>query len=190
MFLWTAQTIETYDTLIHTGVYRCDTSKITDFEWWKPAYDWMVKEMRERIGSPPEGVKYPIWLWYRWNGHNKKPDLRARRSFGSKGTELVLIEIEIPDNQVVLSDFDNWHSVLNHSYSYSEAQSEKEFDKIHEWIQSLSPSQRQLEIQKSWESIFDISVWDNDFSRNGIWVQATIWELRKEHIRKNYSFIC
>ena len=94
MFLWTAQTIETYDTLIHTGVYRCDTSKITDFEWWKPAYDWMVKKMCERIGPPPEGVKYPIWLWYRWNGHNKKPDLRARRSFGSKGTELVLIEIE------------------------------------------------------------------------------------------------
>ena len=49
MILWTAQTIEAYNTLIHTGVYRCDTSKITDFEWWKPAYDWMVKEMLIQI---------------------------------------------------------------------------------------------------------------------------------------------
>ena len=103
MLLWTAQTIEAYNTLIHSGAYRCDESKIIDFEWWKPAYDWIAQMMKEQIGDPPKGVKYPVWLWYRWKGKNKKPDLRAHRSFGEKGTKLMLIEVEIPDNKVVLS---------------------------------------------------------------------------------------
>ena len=102
----------------------------------------------------------------------------------------MLIEVEIPDNRIVLSDFDNWHSVLNKSYSYSQTTNEKEFEETHEWLQSLPEEQRKLEIQKSWESIFDISIWDNDFSRNGIWVQATVWEIRKEYIRKVHPFIC
>jgi hypothetical protein len=79
---------------------------------------------------------------------------------------------------------------LNKSYSYSQTTNEKEFEETHEWLQSLPEEQRKLEIQKSWESIFDISIWDNDFSRNGIWVQATVWEIRKEYIRKVHPFIC
>ena len=190
MLLWTAHTMDAYNTLTNTGLYHCDESKIIDFEWWKPAYDWIAQKMKEQIGNPPEGVNYPVWLWYRWRGKNKKPDLRARRSFGEKGTKLMLIEVEIPDNRIVLSDFDNWHSVLNKSYSYSQTTNEKEFEETHEWLQSLPEEQRKLEIQKSWESIFDISIWDNDFSRNGIWVQATVWEIRKEYIRKVHPFIC
>ena len=190
MLLWTAQTIEAYNTLIHSGAYRCDESKIIDFEWWKPAYDWIAQMMKEQIGDPPKGVKYPVWLWYRWKGKNKKPDLRAHRSFGEKGTKLMLIEVEIPDNKVVLSDFDNWHSVLNGTYSYTQTTNEKEFDEVYEWLQSLPEEQHTQEIRHSWESIFDISIWDTDFSRNGVWVQATVWELKKEYIRKVYPFVC
>ena len=102
----------------------------------------------------------------------------------------MLIEVEIPDNKVVLSDFDNWHSVLNGTYSYTQTTNEKEFDEVYEWLQSLPEEQRSQEIRHSWESIFDISIWDTDFSRNGIWVQATVWELKKEYIRKVYPFVC
>ena len=73
MLLWTSQTTEAYNTLIHTGAYHCNESKIIDFEWWKPAYDWIAQKMKEQIGDPPEGVNYPVWLWYRWKGKNKNP---------------------------------------------------------------------------------------------------------------------
>ena len=35
------------------------------------------------------------------------------RNWGEKGTPVVLLTIEIPDNLVLLSDFDYWHCVLN-----------------------------------------------------------------------------
>ena len=46
--------------------------------------------------------------------HAKRPDMRVHgRNWGEKGTPVVLLTIEIPDNLVLLSDFDYWHCVLN-----------------------------------------------------------------------------
>ena len=35
------------------------------------------------------------------------------RNWGEKGTPIVLLTIDVPDNLVLLSDFDYWHCVLN-----------------------------------------------------------------------------
>lgn len=190
MRLWTAQTVDVYESLIKTGTHHCDESKIRDFEWWKRAYDWLAEKMTDRIGAPPANVKYPVWLWYKWNSRHRKPDLRSRRAFGPKGRKMVMLEIEIPDDKVVLSDFDNWHSVLNNYYSCSSARSESEYDKISEWLDSLPKDERQIEIEKSWDSIFDITPFKNEFAENGTWVQATVWELKSEHIIKVFPFTC
>lgn len=190
MRLWTAQTVAVYENLIKTGIHYCDENKIRDFEWWKRAYDWFAEKMAERVGAPPANVKYPIWLWYKWNARHRKPDLRSRSSFGPKGQNMVMLEVEIPDDKVVLSDFDNWHYVLNNSYSYSMAHSEKEFDEIDERLDSLPEDERQIEIEKSWDSIFDITPFKNEFTENGTWVQATTWELKSEYIIKAFPFTC
>ena len=54
------------------------------------------------------GVTLPVWAWYQWEGVRKKPDLRKERwANGFEGEEFVCLECDIPDEEVVLSDFDS-----------------------------------------------------------------------------------
>lgn len=115
MILWTIQNEEVYETLMKTGIYRCDFSK-SYMQDWKLQYDWIVSQMIDRIGDKPVGVDYPVWAWYQKYGKRKKPDLRWERwHFGWKGERFVCLEIEIPDRDVLLSDFNVWSGILNDS---------------------------------------------------------------------------
>lgn len=56
MRLVTIQDKAAYDELCATGVLRCKSELA---EWlsedcFKAAYDWLVKQMKKRIGEPPE----------------------------------------------------------------------------------------------------------------------------------------
>lgn len=72
--------------------------------------------MKKRIGMPPNDVIYPVWAWYQWEGVRKRPDMRTHRYGGKKGTPVVLLTIDVPNNMVLLSNFDMWHVVLNNGY--------------------------------------------------------------------------
>lgn len=103
------------------------------------------------------------------------PDLRARAHIPS-GTKGVRIELDVPDDLVLLSDFETWHAVLNnHVLSYSE----KEHDQTH--------SREQIE--KSWERVFEFGKGDPDWNGTGSSVQATIPKIDKDWIRKVKHFI-
>ena len=115
MILWTMQPLNVYEMIQGTGVYRCDParSSMIGLEFTEQ-YDWLVEKMTERIGPPPDGVKYPVWAWYKQNGKRSKPDLRSERwGYGPGGEMYTCIEIDIPDDKVLLSDFDVWHLPLN-----------------------------------------------------------------------------
>lgn len=71
--------------------------------------------MAKRISSPPFGVNYPIWAWHLWEGSSNRPDMR-KSSYAPRGTPIVRIKLDIPENEILLSDFDLWHYVLNHWY--------------------------------------------------------------------------
>ena len=187
--LWTIQPKEVYEELLKNGIFRCNKNKIKDLDFWGPKYEWMAKKMKEKIGPPPEGVIFPIWFWYKRDGQNKKPDLRKRREFGPKGAEMCLLEVGIPDEKVLLSDFMNWHFVLNGSHTYSTAKTEEAFDELDSWLQSLPAEAAQREIEKSWDSIFDIEPFKNEFCEQGYWVQGTAWELKKEYVKTARLFV-
>ena len=71
---------------------------MTDYKFH---YDWLVDQMKERIGPPPEGVSYPVWAWHTWREDSKRPDLRAKRwRWGVAGLKYYRLEIEIPDSKV------------------------------------------------------------------------------------------
>ena len=190
MILWTIQPEEAYEELNKTGVLRCNKNKIEDLDFWGPKYKWMAEQMKKRIRSTPVGVEYPVWFWYKRKGERKKPDLRSKREFCEKGKTMYLIEANIPDEDVLLSDFMAWHFVLNETHTYHSAKTEEEFDRLDEWLNSLSQDEREKEIEKSWETIFDIEPYKNDFCENGYWVQATVWELKKENVVKVRKFSC
>lgn len=180
MIVWTIQPVEVYNQILEKGYFVCDGRKID--KWFRKKYKWLSNEMKEKIGKPPKGVTYPVWAWHTRNFKNKRPDLRSSE-YGNKGTKSVCIELEIPDNQVLLSDFDAWHFVLNNWYLNTDCWDEETFDKDEEWLNSLSEEQRNIEIEKSWQGIYNLEPKETTWMCRGKWIQATFWELKKEYIK-------
>ena len=99
--------------------------------------------------------------------------------------ELVL-EMEIPDTDVLLTDYTMWHSVLNDflnfkvnyvediSYEEWNILSEKEL----EYYNSLSAEAGRLYKEKSWKRVICSQMDNYKF------IQATFWELKKSQIKK------
>ncbi|MBR1628687.1 MAG: DUF3841 domain-containing protein [Lachnospiraceae bacterium] len=187
MILWTIQPVEIWNIIQKTGVYRCNPAKSSMADLSAEAYDWLVRNMKERIGPPPEGVEYPVWAWYMQEGKHKKPDLRRERwAYGAGNESYVCIEFEITSDQVLLSDFDLWHFVLNDWYL---SETEDEDDQMYAIFDTLPSDERRKFCEESWKGIFDVTKLDNEWMRRGYWVQATIWELRKEMIRDARFFV-
>lgn len=111
MRLWTIQPASFYQTLQEKGVVYCDREGY----WCKEnryAYDWLVEQMRQRIGNPPlPEINYPLWAWYQYDSRKKphppKPPLKKGEPYS------VYLEIELPDNEVVLTDFTLWINCMN-----------------------------------------------------------------------------
>lgn len=78
MTLWTIQPEELYHSILETGQYVCDPKQIVMSEFTE-MYNWLVPQMRERIGEPPKGIRYPVWAWHTQRSKRQKPDLRSER---------------------------------------------------------------------------------------------------------------
>ena len=178
MRLWTVQPWRIYEKIKKEGMYRCEDSFIDPY--FKQAYDWLVKRMIQKIGVPPEGVEYPVWAIHTWYGKHAKPDFRKLRwEWGGKGDVYACIEIDIPGNTVVLSDYNAWHFVLNR---FPLTKTEAEFDNLSNTYDKLSLKEKRMFMKQSWEDIFDVEPLNDDWISKGEYVQATFWELRKEQI--------
>lgn len=191
MRLWTIQPFEVWEELNRKGYFICDPKKadyISDKEWnFKESYDWLVNQMELRIGRRPKGVSYPIWAWYMRDWKHKKPDLR-NVGLGTKGEKSVCIEIEIPNNQVVLTDYDAWHYVLNNWY-FDNSTCEEEWEKLHNKFDKLSNEKQKIVREQSWQKIFDISPYESSWFQRGRYVQATFWTLYLKDVKSVQFFI-
>ncbi|MEK7678349.1 MAG: DUF3841 domain-containing protein [Verrucomicrobiota bacterium] len=184
MMLWTIQTMEAWDAIRTRGSLRgnrCQTEKA-----FRSAYDWMTRQMRQRIGPPPTRDSKPIWAWYQWRGdRQRKPDLRCGGHL-ERGQKGVRVEFAVEDSRVLLSDFDLWHFALNYWYlPTSEADGDVFERKLAAEGQSFFttkplPIERyHRAIEASWNRIFDL-----DFLGEGITsprkqkcLQACLWEV-------------
>ena len=166
MLLWTIQHINAYNKMNKCGTLRAENEYI--YSYFKGAYKWLSKQMTQRIGPAPEGVDYPVWAWYQWEGKRKRPDMRfhGRGWCPEKGTPIVLITIDVSDQNVLLSDFDDWHIVLN--------------DGVYDITEKYDRDFSEEEKIKSWEYIFDVN---GEFVKRDInikpSIQATMWEIKK-----------
>lgn len=147
------------------------------------AYDWLSKQMANRIGNPPESVRYPVWAWYQWEGKRKRMDQRLS-GYAKRGTPLVQITFEVEADSFLLSDFDLWHIVLAKQYA---ADSEAEWDRFYE----ANPHPTQSDVESSWDRIFDLSCctpdWDCEPEKKSI--QATLWQIELSQVKKVEHFL-
>lgn len=180
MILWTSQEEAVYNKLLKTGVYRCDLN-LSPTKDCRKQYDWLVRQMKQRIGPPPEQVTYPVWALYQQDGKHRKPDLRRERwAVGCNGERFACLEIEIPDRDVLLSDFDAWCMLLS---DFLISDTEQEGCCLEAQYEALSPSEKRRMKDKNWERVFNLSPLNNGWSRRGYDIQANFWELRLEQVR-------
>lgn len=188
MRLWTIQPICIYDLLKAGQIYRCKAGlceNLTDSQFAK-AYTWLAGQMRTRIGPPPEHTAFPAWAWHTVNWQHKRPDMRRSEFRGFEDAH-VLMELEIPDDDILLSDYDTWHIVLNNGY-YGDATDEASYDKEMAWFDALPMDKQKKLREKSWEKVFDTTKIDTEWAKNGRYVQATFWEIRPEHVMKAWKY--
>ncbi len=180
MLLWTMKPIEMWNELKETGVYHCDAGKFSMPEF-RLHYDWLVEQMKKRIGAPPTGVELPVWAWYMKDGKRKKPDLRSERwAYGPGDEDYVCIEVDVDESRVLLSDFDAWSVILCDGLLSA---SEQEDEVLETQYEKLSEAEQIKFKRENWERVFDISPCDNGWINQGSWVQATFWELWLEDVR-------
>lgn len=168
------QRIEAYKEMQEKGILEGKEEFAWDY--FRNPYKWMMKQMSKRIQGY-DGFTYPIWIWKRRPNRNEK-------ALFNKGTRGVILKLEIPDDQILWSDFSLWHSVLNNSPVVDNEQQWKEYLKDKE----------NYPVEETWEKIFDF-----EYLRNGDkdwfgvfneeWIQGVTPRITMNHVKKVTRFI-
>ncbi len=195
MRLWMIVTEAALKALERDGEMVADGRRtLRDF---RPAYRWMAEQMTARIGPPPRPGSLPLWAWKQWLGpHRLRPDLRCS-GHQPRGTASVRLTLDVPDADVLLSDFDGWHHVLN---GWHLAVSEAEADAFEGDLAAAGvppgwpyPEPFRSRMVESWQRIFDIDrtgldpFWHGDPAQQSI--QATLWRLAVGQVRSIERFM-
>jgi hypothetical protein len=208
--LWTLQHEEAYKDFLDVGRLTANENHLCfgpdDVSGWY-AYQWYAKQMSNRVGPAPSGVKWPVWAWYKRYGKTGsemgKPDMRES-SYGERGTRVVRLKLAVACNRILLSDFDSWHSALNYWFL---SLTKSEDDAFTEWCEQHGVLEQHLlnagsktesrnhakvcqRIKESWERMFtlytDNGEWHDTYERQSI--QATLWELHLDDVVSAESF--
>ena len=173
MRLYTAQSRVVLDTLEKTGSYIVKREYIISKYGeaagvMLKAYDWFKLKFDKRVRKP-EYADYPVWLFKDYD--------YAKANYGE-----FMLELEVPEEYLVLFDNKGWEKVLSMDYVPVDAEDEKRFDKELEgmgidcgYTVFEKPHYPMLRsrIKKSWDRIFDCK---SDVLR------AATWEIRAEWI--------
>lgn len=183
MQLWTIQSAEVWQILQRNKVLRAKREHVIqswDSDYNLPAYDWLRERMTERVGPPPEPDIYPMWAYFQFaDAKHRCPDLRRVRSWHPRGKQMLLLELGVDENRVLLSDYYDWHYVLNDYYfGLSEAEN-IDFENADHPAEVA----RALKFE-SWLRCLDMDFHAPGYSspRDEKTIQATIWELRVEDV--------
>lgn len=185
MRLWTIQPPEVIKIIEENGEFTCDTALSENYEDFHDAYLWLIKQMDKRGIEHPKVLTLPLWAWHTFDKKHMQPNLECGQ-LGVPNEKYVCIEFEIPDNQVLLSDYNAWHYVLNRSW-YDDSTNEEEWENMHAWFDSLNGKKKEELRKKSWQKIFNLEFRDSNWDSNGHYIQATFWVLKKSMI-KNVTY--
>jgi len=184
--VWTIQPVEVLVQLRENRVLHTNPGCIP--KEFHHAYDWMRAQMRQRLAH--YDGHYPWWGW-----HTPRPDLRQSAHL-PHGTQGVRLELQIDPTEVLLSDFDAWHSVLNHGYlALNVEEGEVWYQRFEAAVlnQRLWPPPEPwyTGILTSWERVFDlVALATSENSQPGPrYIQATFETLRLANVRQATCFV-
>lgn len=155
------------------------------------SYQWLREQMIKKNISYKNNNSHLIWTWYQWFGDKKKPDKRYASVFNFYEEPFVMLELEVDENRVCLTDYDLWHYVLNYWYIESEEISENFSQKFNFYKQKpLKNKKARNTLEKSWEKIFDLEESKKfmEIDKSQQVIQATLFELFLEDVKKVHYF--
>ncbi|MEK4425704.1 DUF3841 domain-containing protein [Solibacillus sp. FSL K6-1523] len=163
---WTIQTMDKWKVVQNVG-YLTGNAEFIWEEFVEP-YKWMMAQMGNRLSNYVG--EYLTWLW------TERPDLR-RSGHLAKGEQGVLIKVEIDDEDVLLSDFQAWHIVLNYDYMSLN-------------VDEVDQDYSDEEIRKSWELIFELEKLKDSEGWGGLLhLQGVTGEIRASQMKIVKTFI-
>ena len=186
MKLYTFLSKEEFDTLNTKGYLTCDESRTEPY--YKEAYDFMADNLEKKYSKKnidlKEYIVYPRWAWYSWMNNR---DILSCEEFLKNYQGYYLVICNIPDEQVLLSDYDNWHHCLNYMYLSSTDEEEAEIESMRENNEADKDEMYNL-MHKSWLRIFDPEFpnrWIIEEDCHSL--QAVFWVLYKSQVEEWYS---
>lgn len=152
MKCYTVQKLSAWEEAKQKGFLTGNKTYINE-EWFLSYYLWMMKQMAKRIKNYHN--EFPIWVW-----------LDASNICFSEllDDEWVLLEIDISEEQILLSNFEAWHFMLN------------------DW--NFDEENKTICKDQSWEYIFDkekMEKLDYGFEKEDL--QGTIGEIDCKNIK-------
>lgn len=151
MKYYTIQKLSAWEVAKETG-FLTGNKKYID-ESFINAYRWIMKQMSNRINN--YNNEFPIWLWL---------DISNIHINAALEDEWVVLEVEVDEEQVLLSDFNAWHFVLN------------------DW--HFDEENNNISKEESWEYIFDrekLKKLEYDFDKNDL--QGTTGKIDCKNIK-------
>lgn len=181
MRAWTRQHPDVLRTLETTGLYRTDEAAIRAkngemADYYLELYRWYVSRGGQVV-PVPEGVRFPIWI-------SLTEEVMLQPVEGT-----VMLELEIPDELVLITDAEGWGCRVNYWYLPQNAEDGRRHEAelkrygiasesalIQTEKGNFYPALRR-KITDSWDRLFTQP--PVDLSR----AQGTVWELRAHWLR-------
>lgn len=174
MKLWSIQplnvTVSSQDAVCYSMPDFVELDGTDPGQSMQTAYSWMVLQMQARLPVVKE-AQWPWWAWVvpEWPCKDGSPNLRYYR----EDKEVYLLELEIPESHVLMSDYILWHQILNRGEI------------------TLYEGEEITIARSTWSRVFDVTA-EGEFTlcADPSWVgcstdrsiQACFWELRPEYI--------
>lgn len=80
-----------------------------DFEQGLYAYQWMNKQYQK---CTKHDIQTAVWCWQKYDGKNDLFNIGMHKYSNNQ----VMIKMDVPDDLVLLSDFEDWNGCLNYGY--------------------------------------------------------------------------
>ena len=204
MKLYSVQPLAVYDLLCRDGLFHSrpqdypdsTLSLFNDDFKFAVAYQWLIERMIELGLARPHPEVFPVWAYLYWiNRAKPKPDLRytALKRWGKSGRQVLLTMI-IPDDRVLLSDYDQWFSCL----CYGPAGSVRDMEAFWRRSEKLGPRPYDQpypepfhqELLDTWRLVLDLAAArkKNRISKANQCIQATFWELTADQVTEAVAF--
>ena len=204
MKLYSVQPLAVYDLLCREGLFHSRPQDYpdsalnlfnNDFKF-AVAYQWLIERMIELGLARPHPEVFPVWAYLYWiNRAKPKPDLRytALKRWGKSGRQVLLTMI-IPDDRVLLSDYDQWFSCL----CYGPAGSVRDMEAFWRRSEKLGPRPYDQpypepfhqELLDTWRLVLDLAAArkKNRVSKANQCIQATFWEMTADQVIEAVAF--